>query len=630
MEQKNQFHRKDISTLQHKEESNECQNDIIALFQVRTSNTEIYCDSFYLIQKIEMFLLTIISSLAFFKNIENDSRFKNIFKNILSQFYIIPSLFNNILIYSHFVIGFIFIFIIFMVGLTLSLVKKFQQQSSIDQKIIKLWMILVHLFLPIPGHIIGYYYGYFFSQLTHEVYLDQLVLLTFTGLLWSWTIVTCNILYNSEANKRKSDICKVNHNYLFFHNCVLIFPMIQAMMPSIISTLFPTIDSIFYFFQIFIISISISIYLSHIKIYHQSSMNKFVRFLFLMRITVSFIWVIDRYFPEYFTLYSSFVILLAIVSLFTEIKAGRDIIVISTHRESNQQTEPFDPTINLPFPFRCASFTKQDIALYAFVFSSVIFMVLLNAVAAQRVPIAYPLPDVIHNRFMVSKCIRIKITKAISQISNDFILLQIFLLFFLLFVFPQYFDFRRSVLIYGFICIIRAISFLLTSLPIPCTGEPNCPCADRANIKALQRGNPLKIAMSWLFGLGMFLKYPECGDLIISGHTICIWLFTRTICNSFNYALERPFNWLVSGFMYTFSFFAMGYIILSKNHYSIDVWFGFIITECFWNIYNAFLKLSLLPPKQDDPFYIRLIRWVETRPPKRVVIINEKLKDEIL
>lgn len=635
-EQKNQYLQGDTLLQTHTiGESNQSKQDFVTIFQIGISKIEIHSSLFYIMQKIEMFLITLVSSSALFRDIKKENSLVSIFNNISAKCFFSPQIYQNSSMSSIIVISCILFSLFSMIGFTLFIGNKIKGHYPINDNIVKLWIIFTHLLLPIPSFIIGYHFGYYFYELTHYVHECQLILITFTAVIWVWTLVTCNSIYNSNSFKRKSDMCRIHHTFISLHNVILIFPMVQGMMPYLIKSFFPSCDFYIYTFIEFFISLFMSIFISINKPYEQSSMNKFATFLFVIRIPLSFIPIIEKHFSAQFEPYLIFITVFIFVTFLITINPFTcsypipEKSRISENAESNDDNI-FDPTINLPFPFNRASFTKQDIFLYIFVFCIVIFMNILNAIAAQRVPATAPLLDFMHNRFMVSKCIRTNITKAISQISNDFILFQIGLLFFILFVFPQHFDFRRAVFIYGCICFIRAISFCITSLPVPCAGEPNCPCADRANINALKSGSPIRIAMSWLFGLGMFLKYPQCGDLIISGHTICIWLFTRTCATALNSALQRPFNWFVSGFLYTFSFFTMMYIILSKNHYSIDVWFGFILTELFWQIYNAILKLSMLPRKPNDSFYVNLIRWIENRPKRRALVVNQKLKEDIM
>ena len=68
---------------------------------------------------------------------------------------------------------------------------------------------------------------------------------------------------------------------------------------------------------------------------------------------------------------------------------------------------------------------------------------------------------------------------------------------------------------------------------------------------------------------------------------------------------------------------------MAKNHYSIDVWLGFVLTEMLWTIYNAILRSALKKPKKNDSLAIRLIRWIETRTPRREIIVYNDLKNDV-
>lgn len=256
--------------------------------------------------------------------------------------------------------------------------------------------------------------------------------------------------------------------------------------------------------------------------------------------------------------------------------------------------------------------------------SSPIIMILFNTIAAKRIPLSEPLPDIVHETFKVSKKIRLNVNIPMYQISNVYIIVQFVLMFLIEFIANENLNVRRLCFIYCILCYIRAFAFTVTVLPAPCAGEANCPCADPKNIKAFRERSALMIAFYWTIGFGIFIKQPQCGDLIISGHTMSLWIFNRTICDAYGRWLPRPFNWLVNSFFYAISLVSMVYIIISKNHYSIDVWFGYLFPELLWFLYKSYQKLALLPPRKNDSAIIRFIRWFETRPPKE---LWWKLKD---
>ena len=38
----------------------------------------------------------------------------------------------------------------------------------------------------------------------------------------------------------------------------------------------------------------------------------------------------------------------------------------------------------------------------------------------------------------------------------------------------------------------------------------------------------------------------------------------------------------------------------------------------------------MLPPKPSDSFCIKLVRWIEKRPSKRALVVNQRMKEELL
>ena len=63
----------------------------------------------------------------------------------------------------------------------------------------------------------------------------------------------------------------------------------------------------------------------------------------------------------------------------------------------------------------------------------------------------------------------------------------------------------------------------------------------------------------------------------------------------------------------------MCYIILSKNHYSIDVWFAFLLTELFFTLYNSLSENAIQPQRPTWSLAQKIIKFFETRPPKRIL-----------
>lgn len=616
-------------------------DDVLAFFQSYFTKVEFRSYIFYLIQMLEMFLITVISTLVFISSHKNDDLIHKLYHNFLSKCYISPSIFDVNTI-PYLIIGtilfLIFLFIIYTIYLGY-IIKK--DDNTINPNIVKPWIIIKQLVLPIPGYLIGSYFGYYFLLLTKKIYISQLFLIITVGIFWSWLVISSNILYSSYHFKRNNDISQIHHNYYLFDSFITIIPMIQTILPYVITVFISSsYKYIIYTIITSIISIFVIIFDISNHAYYNDSMNQFIVFLFLIKMPISYIWSIDETNPTKLKSYLVFnflfitttFILIKLISKYylkcNQIQSNDQISIesqeeISIENSKDQSIQIFDPFINFPYPFNLVSLTKQDIILGVYLSTSIVSMILFNGLAATRMPISKALPDIIQEHFYVADYLRTNVNSSF-EISNILVLIQIALLIIFFLIVPQYLNVRRFVFIYGTLCYIRTISFTLTTLPAPCTGAPKCPCSDPEIINRFRNGNPIKIAFTWLFGLGMFLKLPQCGDLIISGHTMWLWLTSRTLCSVMEYVIPRPFNLLSIALLMAFTLIAMAYIVLSKNHYSIDVWFAFLITELLFTAYNSLAENSV----QQRPNWSlcqKIIRFIETRPPKRILMQTKML-----
>lgn len=635
--------------------------DFLSFYQSSFIKVEIRNRFFYSIQMFQMFFITVISTLVVLPTVESENSSIKIFNDILSFFYISPYFFNHS-VSSYVVIGTILLLILVVIGYTFFIGFKIREDTPLNSNSLKPWIIVHRLFLPFPGYMIGCYLGFYFQELTQNIYLCQILLVTFTGMFWCWVIFTSNLLYNDYPFKRKNDVCQIHHTQITFDSIITIIPMIQTTLPSVLSVFVqPTANATLYSFLSSLSSIVILIYISISKPYINDLMNQYVFFLFLIKIPLSFVWLIEIAYEKKFELYllfciiviiASFVVTRLLISCFFNCHKPAQTTVPSNFSNqvqdqvqtqindseisnryqdqidgNNQQIQnsAFDPTANCCYPFNLVSLTYQDLALGVYLVSAILLMLTLNAVAAQRMPIANALPDLIQDHFNISHYLRLNVAEKSFQFSNIIVLIQVFLLIsYFLFV-PQYVNARRLAFIYASLCVIRTVSFIVTSLPAPCSGFPKCPCSDPDVIKFIKKQNPVKVGLTWLFGLGMFLVMPQCGDLIISGHTMWLWLTSRTCCSVIKYVVPRPFNWLASCFLFTLTIITMIYIILARNHYSIDVWFGFVFTELLWTLYNSYWARSIASPLPSDSLLLRFIRWIETRPPNRVLMQTRRM-----
>lgn len=618
--------------------------DLIAPFQFNLTQVEIRSSFFYYTQKIIMFLIAIFSSSLFIEQPTIQSQTIRSFNRFLQYLSLSPSLFESFTA-PFIIILFIFFLLILIFTYTLILGLRYSRGTVTNTNVFKVWIFLHRIILPLPGPIIGSYFGYYFIHLTEKLVIKELFLTIFAGIFWFWTVISCGFIYNECTTQRKSDVCQIHFSYILFDHTITLLPMFTSMLPGFLKVIFSSPVSILYGSFQALIGFIILLYIVINKPYNYISMNKFVLFIYLCKIPISFIFYIEESHPNFFIPYLVICFFLFFVHyLISEIIVTCfDKACSNSEDEVNNMEQNFtgrphslgnylrdcDPTANCPFPFYLVSLTLQDILIFLSILASTVIMTVLNAVAAKRMPLSKDgLPDVVLEKFKIADQLRNSSSYGSFQFSNIAIFLEAFLAIISAVFFPRYFDIRRTAAVYSLCCFLRAISFVVTQLPAPCSGYANCPCADPVALKALKEGQTFKIAFSWLLGLGIFLVYPQCGDLIVSGHTMFIWLMGRTVANVMRYAIPRPFNYLIICIIFTIALMAMAYIMIVRNHFSIDVWFGFLLPELAWDLYYAVQTKAMKTPKDNDSWLVRLIRWIEYRPPNRQIIQNQKLMSQ--
>lgn len=122
---------------------------------------------------------------------------------------------------------------------------------------------------------------------------------------------------------------------------------------------------------------------------------------------------------------------------------------------------------------------------------------------------------------------------------------------------------RRILLITGTIYLMRAISVSITVLPNPlldCKSDPS--------------DSIINDALLILTG-----QMVTCGDVFFSGHTIIITLSSAVWIT---YCKDRALCIIINAA----SLFSLLCLIASSFHYSIDVFFGYLITMTIWNLFH--------------------------------------------
>ncbi|EAX86846.1 hypothetical protein TVAG_458580 [Trichomonas vaginalis G3] len=285
-------------------------------------------------------------------------------------------------------------------------------------------------------------------------------------------------------------------------------------------------------------------------------------------------------------------------------KRFRTTISNKTYSES---IDDFEPRPKRPF----LKLELQDWVFIGFFIFSIVSMTVFNAIAAQRMPITNSLPDIIHERFQCGERIRGSPDFKKTQFSNLLCALLIPALVVLAYSVPEVTNNRKVFILYAIMCWARGMAFTVTSLPAPCSGLSNCPCADPKSIAYINTFNPLMVAVIWVFGLGMFAPIPQCGDLIVSGHTMFMVLTFKWFVEVSRRIVRKSTVRIVQ-FHCAFTFFlAISYIILARNHYTVDVFFGWLISETFYELYAYLEKKAVFTSNKS--LLVRFVRWFEIR-----------------
>lgn len=532
--------------------------------------------------------------------------------NMFERLILAPSLFRDPLISTLLLLSLCLFFLI-VIGSSISIAMRYTHDGHPHDFSLKLWLMTRQYLLPLPGMLIGKQLGYFIHKFTQvTTYSTQLALSITSMCLWLCSVSMCAIVYNGGNHNRNEDKFQIKFPYTSFEVISVLIPVLNVLLPQIYSIFSNDfISSIVHIVVSCIFSLSAVIFILIKRPFIVDRMNwKFI-FFFASMAVISPLWFISQKSPQLFDGSVFMVTGLVFILYFLTKVIGLRCTLTETEDTSLSDPETEVET-DIQCQYRYFSFHLQDLFLTFCMGTALVMMMLFNSLAAQRMPTAAPLPDIILDKFPVASKLRMNGVGSF-QFSNFACMAMAVLLVGSLLVFPNIINVRKALFVYSILAAIRSVSFLVTSLPPPCAGTPNCPCADPVELAKLRSANPIVIAASWLFGLGMFLTYPQCGDLIISGHTMYLWLALRVVLNVINVAFRSPMSDIISGSLIVFVVSACAYIIVVRNHYSIDVWLGVILTEIIWIAYSGYEQHAENEPSEDDSFLLRIIRWLETR-----------------
>jgi hypothetical protein len=355
-------------------------------------------------------------------------------------------------------------------------------------------------------------------------------------------------------------------------------------------------------------AVVVGLHLAMHRPYRTQKEVRWVGFLFIQSVPVSLLWCVEELHPPKVLAWFIICALLAVPVWFC---AG----CIPVGRAVSDDTDSADTMTREPVPWPRNIFRRErtDWFVGIYFLLALAVMAYCNAHAARRMPLAPALPDVAHDIFPVGDQLRKASQFGAFQFSNIACLVNAVALILALVIHPEHINARKPLVVYATVAYIRSVAFTVTGLQSACTGLAKCPCSEPAIIKRFKERSPLAIAIGWFFGLGIYLRYPQCGDLIISGHTMWLWLSWKMMKDVINRLFKEPFDRLLRYLALALVLPSMIYIIIVRNHYSVDVFFGFLLIEILWCAYSVAEVAARKPCKETDMWLVKLVRWIETR-----------------
>ncbi|OQV21322.1 putative Phosphatidylcholine:ceramide cholinephosphotransferase 1 [Hypsibius exemplaris] len=175
--------------------------------------------------------------------------------------------------------------------------------------------------------------------------------------------------------------------------------------------------------------------------------------------------------------------------------------------------------------------------------------------------------------------------------------------------------FRRIFLIIGVLYLGRAVTMLVTAVPV---ANPLYFCAPKENITS--PGLILSRAWSLLTGFGMSIngKHVYCGDYIYSGHT-CMLVLSYLLYNEY-LPRKGPIAKAVRLFFLACSTAGVILVTISRGHYTVDVLIAYAVTTVVFYIYHTvatFPQLKSFTPNNhlSRLWWFRLVLYFEVNVP---------------
>jgi hypothetical protein len=476
-------------------------------------------------------------------------------------------------------------------------------RRSVGNNFLNVWLYLFKIVYPLPSLVVGANFGHFFLELTNSTAtLRELLLSISCWVLHAWSITTTvSALHHKvpPSGGRPVQLAML----------VLLLPALHSALPCFLAAFGDHHHPVYAIVLSSLVAIVVIVFLTINRSYR--TLPNFLRFGTLSIVTalLSALWSFAEHAPAYIPVYLGACLLFALVLAVAFLLCPLPATPLPAEPPSLSPLAPVQPR---RWPWTMFSFERQDFFCAGALLLGLLTMTLMNAFAATRMPLSPPLPDIVHGAFPVAATLRSG-NYGSFQFSNIGCFVLAGSLIVANAVRPENTSVRKVAIIWAAVAFLRSFAFTLTGLPAPCGGLGNCPCADPDSIAMLSRANPLKMALIWALGCGVWLPHPQCGDLIVSGHTLFLWLFFRGFQDFVGRTFREPFGRLLLFPVAALTAASMAFIVIARNHYGVDVYFGWLLTEMLWQAYRVAEAAAQRPADPKEPSFVKFVRWIEIR-----------------
>ncbi|KAK5982345.1 Phosphatidylcholine:ceramide cholinephosphotransferase 3 [Trichostrongylus colubriformis] len=166
---------------------------------------------------------------------------------------------------------------------------------------------------------------------------------------------------------------------------------------------------------------------------------------------------------------------------------------------------------------------------------------------------------------------------------------------------------RRFLFIFATIYGLRSVTLLITQLP-PGYENNTMRCREQVNIT-------FKLFLSRIVEQAVRAGFQGksnliCGDMLFSGHTLT--MVTCALCVAYYLpARWRMFQWIPI----LFTAIGMACMIISRDHYTIDIFIAYWLSSFIFRTYHAFCEVNIPVERRKSVLYglwmLWIVEWLE-------------------